>query len=123
MLSGRLTLGHSRFLSEQDTLSEIPTLKTDGLRGGVVYHDGQFDDARLAITLLRTLLDYNGVALNYLPVIGLLKQGERVTGVRARDAETGETFELKGKVVVNATGVNLRGLGNDSIETGAFEAV
>ncbi len=105
LLSGRLSLGHSQFLSEQDTLSRIPTLKTDGLRGGVVYHDGQFDDARLAITLLRTLLDYDGVALNYLPVIGLLKQGERVTGVRAHDAETGETFELKGKIVVNATGV------------------
>ncbi|OUL18156.1 FAD-dependent oxidoreductase [Nostoc sp. RF31YmG] len=105
LLSGSLSLGHSQFLSEQDTRSRIPTLKTDGLRGGVVYHDGQFDDARLAITLLRTLLDYNGVALNYLPVIGLLKQGERVTGVLARDRETGETFELKGKIVVNATGV------------------
>ncbi|MDZ8050246.1 MAG: glycerol-3-phosphate dehydrogenase/oxidase [Aulosira sp. ZfuVER01] len=105
LLSGRLSLGHSRFLSEQDTRSHIPTLKTDRLRGGVIYHDGQFDDARLAITLLQTLLDYNGVALNYLPVIGLLKQGERVQGVRACDAETGETFELKAKVVVNATGV------------------
>ncbi|BAY10316.1 glycerol-3-phosphate dehydrogenase/oxidase [Calothrix sp. NIES-2098] len=105
LLSGRLSLGHSRFLNEQDTRSHIPTLKTKGLRGGVIYHDGQFDDARLAITLLQTLLDYNGVALNYLPVIDLLKQGERVQGVRACDAETGETFELKSKVVVNATGV------------------
>ncbi|MBW4565408.1 MAG: glycerol-3-phosphate dehydrogenase/oxidase [Mojavia pulchra JT2-VF2] len=105
LLSGSLSLGHSGFLSEQDTLLRLPTLKTDGLRGGVVYHDGQFDDARLAITLLQTLLDYNGVALNYLPVVGLLKQGERVRGVCARDAETREAFELKGKVVVNATGV------------------
>lgn len=105
LLSGRLSLGHSRFLSEQDTLSQIPTLKAAGLRGGVVYHDGQFDDARLAITLLQTLLDYNGIALNYLPVINLLKQGERVKGVCACDTETGETFELKAKVVVNATGV------------------
>ncbi len=105
LLSGDLSLGHSRFLSEQDTLSRIPTLNTAGLRGGVVYHDGQFDDARLAITLLQTLLDYNGVALNYLPVINLLKQGERVKGVCACDTETGETFELKAKIVVNATGV------------------
>lgn len=105
LLSGRLSLGHSRFLSEHDTRERIPTIKHNGLRGGVLYHDGQFDDARLAITLLRTLLDYSGVALNYLPVIGLIKQGERVTGVCARDAETGETFELKGNVVVNATGV------------------
>ncbi len=105
LLSGNLSLGHSRFLSEQETRSHIPTLKTDRLRGGVIYHDGQFDDARLAITLWHTLLDYNGVALNYLPVIGLLKFGEQVKGVRACDTETGEIFELKAKVVINATGV------------------
>jgi glycerol-3-phosphate dehydrogenase len=105
VLSGRLSLGHSRFLNEHDTLERIPTLKTDGLRGGVLYHDGQFDDARLAITLMQTVLDYGGVALNYLPIIGLIKQREQVKGVLAQDTETGETFKLTGKVVVNATGV------------------
>lgn len=104
-LSGRLSLGHSQFLSQHETLERIPTLKRDRLRGGVVYQDGQFDDARLAITLLRTLLDHNGVALNYLPVIGFLKQGTQIAGVCACDAETGEKFEITGTVVVNATGV------------------
>ncbi len=105
LLSGRLSLGHSRFLSEQDTTERVPTLKQEGLRGGILYHDGQFDDARLAIALMRTLIDQSGVALNYAPVVGLIKTGEKVTGVRAQDVETGETFDLKGKVVVNATGV------------------
>jgi glycerol-3-phosphate dehydrogenase len=105
LLSGRLSLGHSRFLSEQDTLERVPTLKQKGLRGSILYHDGQFDDARLAITLMRTLIDQGGVALNYAPVIGLIKQDGAIAGVKVQDAETERTFELKGKVVVNATGV------------------
>lgn len=105
LLSGRLSLGHSRFLSERDTLERVPTLKQEGLRGGILYHDGQFDDARLAITLMRTFIDQGGVALNYAPVIGLLKAEETIAGVRVQDAETGEMLDLKGNVVVNATGV------------------
>ncbi len=105
LLSGRLSLGHSRFLSEQDTRERVPTLKQSGLRGGILYHDGQFDDARLAIALMLTLIDLGGVALNYAPVIGLIKTGDKVTGVRSCDSEAGETFDLKGKIVVNATGV------------------
>ncbi|HEY9881927.1 MAG TPA: glycerol-3-phosphate dehydrogenase/oxidase [Leptolyngbyaceae cyanobacterium] len=105
LLSGRLSLGHSRFLSQHDALDRVPTLKRQGLRGGILYHDGQFDDARLAITLMRTLIDQGGVALNYAPVVGLVKTAEKVTGVRVQDAETGDSFDLKGKVIVNATGV------------------
>jgi glycerol-3-phosphate dehydrogenase len=105
LLSGRLSLGHSRFLSAEDTLERVPTLKQKGLRGSILYHDGQFDDARLAITLMRTLTDLGGIALNYAPVVGLVKQAGTITGVRVQDAETESIFELKGKVVVNATGV------------------
>lgn len=105
LLSGRLSLGHSRFLNEQNTLERVPTLKQQGLRGGILYHDGQFDDARLAITLMRTLIDQGGVALNYAPVIGLIKQAGTIAGVRIQDAETESILEVKGKVVVNATGV------------------
>ncbi|HEY9619527.1 MAG TPA: FAD-dependent oxidoreductase, partial [Crinalium sp.] len=104
-LSGHLSFGSSQFLNAHSTLERLPTLKSDRLRGGVIYHDGQFDDARLAITLLRTLLDYGGVALNYFPVIGLLKEGDRLTGVRTRNTETGELFELTARAIVNATGV------------------
>lgn len=105
LLSGRLSFGASQFLNAYDTVERIPTLKSDGLRGGIVYQDGQFDDARLAITLLRTALDYGAVALNYAPVIGLLKEKGQIVGVSTQDAETGAPFDLKGRVVVNATGV------------------
>lgn len=105
LLSGRLSLGHSRFLSNHDALERVPTLKQQGLRGGILYHDGQFDDARLAITLMRTLIDQGGMALNYAPVVGLVKTGEQVTGVSVQDTETGEVLTLNGKVIVNATGV------------------
>ena len=68
-------------LSRAEALARVPTLEPQGLRGGILYHDGQFDDARLAITLLRTLLDLGGTALNYAPVTALLKQGGRISGV------------------------------------------
>lgn len=105
LLAGRLGLGHSQFLNEQATLEHVPTLQRSGLRGGILYHDGQFDDARLAITLMRTFMDQGGLALNYAPVTGLMKTAGKLTGVQAQDAETGETFELESKAVVNATGV------------------
>lgn len=104
-LAGGLSLGRSQFLNDDQTLEQVPTLRRAGLRGGVLYHDGQFDDARLAITLLRTLLDYQGIALNYMPVTGLIKQDGQVRGVWAQDAETGSTVELRSQVVINATGV------------------
>jgi glycerol-3-phosphate dehydrogenase len=105
MLAGRMGLGPSRFLSREETLAIIPTLEPQGLRGGVMYHDGQFDDARLAITLLRTLLDLGGAALNYTPVVSLLKENGLVRGAMVRDAETGAEREVHARVVVNATGV------------------
>ena len=105
LLAGRLGFGRSRLLNTRQALARTPTLRPDGLRGGVLYHDGQFDDARLAVTLLRTLFDEGGLAVNYLPVTALLKKGETVAGVRARDTETGEEFALHAKAVINATGI------------------
>ncbi|HZG68503.1 MAG TPA: glycerol-3-phosphate dehydrogenase/oxidase [Herpetosiphonaceae bacterium] len=105
VLAGRLGLGRTRILNRADTLRRAPTLELRGLRGGVLYYDGQFDDARLAITLLRTLLDLGGAAVNYVPVVALSKQGGRVTGVIARDAETGREYQIRARAVVNATGV------------------
>jgi glycerol-3-phosphate dehydrogenase len=107
-LAGRLGLGPSRNLSREETLERIPTLEPEGLRGGVVYYDGQFDDSRLAITLLRTLLDLGGVGINYARVTGLLKKGSgpgTIEGVRVLDEESGERTEVRARVVLNATGV------------------
>ena len=105
LLAGKLGFGRCKILNKQETLARTPTLKDKGLRGGVLYHDGQFDDARLAVTLLRTLFDQGGAAVNYLPVTGLLKNHDKISGVAARDSETGEEFSLHAKAVVNATGV------------------
>jgi glycerol-3-phosphate dehydrogenase len=104
-LAGDLGLGPSKWLSREETLERIPTVEPDGLRGGVIYHDGQFDDARLAIALARTAADHGAVLLNYAPVTGLLKDNGRVAGVTARDEESGATLELRARCVINATGV------------------
>jgi glycerol-3-phosphate dehydrogenase len=104
VLAGKLGLGPSRLLSREETLQHIPTVEPKGLRGGVIYHDGQFDDARLAISLALTLADLGGAALNYLPVTGIFREDGLVAGVQARDAESGREYRIRGKVVVNAAG-------------------
>ncbi len=104
-LAGKLAIGSSQYLSRTETLARMPTLAPDGLRGGILYQDGQFDDARLAITLAQTVADLNGVAVNYVKVVSLLKQNDRVSGVMVRDSESGIEFEVRARVVVNATGV------------------
>jgi len=105
LMAGSLGIGFSRLVGPKEALRLAPTLEPDGLRGGVVYYDGQFDDARLVVTLMRTVLDAGGLALNYTPVTGLLKEGGKVRGVLARDAESGAELRLRARVVVNATGV------------------
>ncbi len=104
-LAGKLNLQPSRLISRDAALDRIPTLKREGLKGGVLYFDGQFDDSRLAITLLRTIEDLGGVALNYASVTGLLKEDGKVSGATWRDEESGKSYTAKAKVVINATGV------------------
>ena len=106
LLAGKYGFGKSRLLSREETLERLPTLRQDGLRGGVVYHDGQFDDARLLIHLMETAVDHGAVVLNYAPVVALHKDAEGfVDGVEAVDSETAERFSLRARVVVNATGI------------------
>jgi glycerol-3-phosphate dehydrogenase len=104
-MAGKLGLGPSQFLSKEDILQLAPTLDPEGLRGGIAYHDGQFDDARLAINLAQTAALHNGVLLNYFPVTGLLKANNKIFGVHVKDIFTGKEYEIKAKVVMNATGV------------------
>ncbi|RMH16605.1 MAG: FAD-dependent oxidoreductase, partial [Gemmatimonadetes bacterium] len=105
-LAGRYGFGRSRLLSREETVEHLPTIETDGLRGGVVYHDGQFDDTRLLVHLLVTAAEQGACVLNYVRVSGLVKNASGfVTGVRAEDLEGGAEFEAAARVVVNATGV------------------
>ncbi len=91
LLAGKYGFGSSRILSREETLEHLPTLKTEGLRGGAVYYDGQFDDARLLIHMAATAYEQGAVLLNYVEVTGLTKDSQGfVNGVDARDVETGK---------------------------------
>lgn len=104
-LAGRAGLGATEFLGRRATLQRLPTARPDGLKGGVQYWDGQFDDARLALALARTAAERGALVVNYCPVTRLLHAGGRVSGLVCRDAESGREFTLQARCVVNATGV------------------
>jgi glycerol-3-phosphate dehydrogenase len=105
MLSGKLSFGPSKALSRASTMELLPGVKAEGLRGGVLYQDGQFDDARYAIALLRTFQSLGGTALNYTEAVGLIERTGKILGAQVRDTESGTEFDLLAKVVINATGV------------------
>lgn len=105
LLAGKMGLKPSRMLSKEKTLSKLPNLNAEDLRGGVMYYDGQFDDARLAIHLALTASDHGATLLNACEAVGLLKEEGEVRGARLRDRESGDTFEVRARVVINATGV------------------
>ena len=105
VLAGKHGFGRSANISAEEVASRIPNIETEGLRGGVVYHDGQFDDARLLVNLVTTAAEQGAVLANYVEVTDLRKDvGGFVDGVYAREMETGEVFEIAAKCVVNATG-------------------
>ena len=105
LLAGRYGFGASRVLSKEETLKRLPNLKTDGLRGGVVYYDGQFDDARLLVHLLMTAAAQGAAVVNHCPVEALLSGPDGyVNGARVCDLESGNEFEIRARVVINATG-------------------
>jgi glycerol-3-phosphate dehydrogenase len=99
LLAGKYGFGSSRILSREETLERLPTIRVEDLRGGVIYFDGQFDDARLLIHLIATACDHGAALLNYCRVIAVKNDG-----VRVRDEETGEEFDAAARVVINATG-------------------
>jgi len=106
LLAGKLSLGASVHLSKKETLKRLASINAEGLKGGVLYHDGQFDDARLAINLAQTAVEGGGTLLNHFDVRGLIKDAAgHIAGVVAADQETGTVYELAAKAVVNATGI------------------
>jgi glycerol-3-phosphate dehydrogenase len=104
-LAGKLSLGKSLILGHDRTIELLPNVETKGLKGGILYLDGQFDDARLAVSIVRTLIDQGGHAANYVEVVGLTKAGDKVNGAVLKDAESGTEHEVRAKVVINATGI------------------
>jgi glycerol-3-phosphate dehydrogenase len=96
LLAGRRRFGRSKLVPAAEVQRRLPTVQTAGLRGGVVYHDGQFDDARLNLNLIQTAVDLGAVAVNYAPAVGLTRGAGRVNGVVVRDAEGGAEWRADG---------------------------
>lgn len=104
-LAGRLGLSPSRVLNRDETVQLIPTVETSRLQGGVIYHDGQFDDARLAINLAQTAATLGATVVNYCAAAGLIKEGGVVAGAEVKDLESGAEFPVRARCVINATGI------------------
>ncbi|MBS1991744.1 MAG: glycerol-3-phosphate dehydrogenase/oxidase [Cyanobacteria bacterium SZAS LIN-3] len=105
LLAGKYGFGASRILNRQEILERIPTIKTEGLKGGVIYYDGQFDDSRLLINMVATAIEQGATAVNYMSVTDITKDSDGfVSGVHLRDHETNKDFEVSARVVINATG-------------------
>jgi glycerol-3-phosphate dehydrogenase len=109
-LAGKAGLGATQFLGRERTLQCLPTARKDGLKGGVKYWDGQFDDARLALALARTAASRGALLVNYCPAKKLVHEEGRVAGFECEDVESGRAFTVKARCVVNATGVWVDGL-------------
>ncbi|MGD0277285.1 MAG: glycerol-3-phosphate dehydrogenase/oxidase [Syntrophales bacterium] len=105
VMAGKLGLHSTQFFRKRRMLEALPTLEPHRLIGGICYYDCQFDDARMAVTLLRTMQDLGGIGINYCPVTGLIKRGGHVQGVIAHDKENDTEYHIRARAVINATGV------------------
>lgn len=104
-LSHKFSLGNSSLIKKSTVITDLPNLLQNHLISGVSYFDGQFDDARLALNLAQTAIDNGATVLNYMKVTGLLKKDKNIVGVKVENTETGEIFNVKSKVVINASGI------------------
>ena len=105
VLAGRAGLGSTQLLSRAETLKHLPTLQPQGLKGGVKYWDGQFNDARLALVLARTAAAQGALLVNYCRATELIHDNHKVAGVVCKDQLTGQVLHIRSRCVVNATGV------------------
>lgn len=105
ILSGKSSLGPTRILSASETRQRVPGIAVKGLKGSLLYHDGQFDDARLALALARTAEDHGAIVLNYVRCKALRKSSGKIAGVQLQDVETGRSIEVHAGTFINATGI------------------
>ena len=106
MMAGDLGIGPSTIIDKKETEKLIPNVEKNGLRGGVIYYDGQFDDSRMAISLAQTANDQNAVLINYFEAIDLIKNKDKtISGIKVKDSVNNLIYKIKSKVIINATGV------------------
>lgn len=105
-LAGSLRIGNSELLNKDEVISRLPPIKQKGLKGGVQYYDGQFDDARLAINLAQTALENGATVLNYMEAVEISKDAnQKITGLTIKDTQSQESYPIQSKIVINATGI------------------
>jgi len=104
LLSGRRSIGSSRFLTRKQALARFPGLKADGLKAGVLYYDGQFVDSRLVIALMRTAREHGALLLNQVEAVGLTHAAGKIDGAQLHDKLSGACWTVKARAVINATG-------------------
>ncbi|MEI5985858.1 glycerol-3-phosphate dehydrogenase/oxidase [Sphingobacterium sp. PU5-4] len=105
-LAGSLRVGNSISLSKKEVIEKLPHIAQKDLHGGILYYDGQFDDARLAVNLAQTAVEHGSTVLNYVEAKNFRKDEQgKLSAVICKDQETGEEFVAKGKVIINATGI------------------
>lgn len=104
-MAGHAGVPRHRHLTKRQALRIAPGLRPDALIGGIQYYDAGVDDARHTLTVVRTAAHFGAAVANNAPVVGFLREGERVTGVRVRDVATDRVIEVRAQQVVNATGV------------------
>lgn len=105
LLAGSLNLTSSKYLSKNEIINKVPNINSDELKGGIQYSDGEFDDTRMAVALLRTFLSFGGVGSNYLKVTNFIKENNKVAGIEMLDTLSNEKLSAKGACVINATGI------------------
>ena len=105
LLSGSASMGPTRILGKQATLDRVPGIAASGLRGGILYHDAQFNDARFALATARTAIDNGAIALNYVRCTSFEYEKGRITGTIVEDVESGETAHVRASAIINATGI------------------
>ncbi|MGD8352726.1 MAG: FAD-dependent oxidoreductase [Pseudomonadota bacterium] len=104
LLAGSMNIGHSALLSRPEALASFPMLQSRGLKAGVSYFDGQFNDARLAVTIAVTAAKYGALVVNHVGVRDLVKSNGRIAGAAVEDSISGDTWEIRARSVINATG-------------------
>jgi glycerol-3-phosphate dehydrogenase len=105
-MSANLSLGSSRYISKEETIKRMPGINSEGLFGGIVYHDGQFDDARLALSIAQTIDQAGTCTMNYAKVNSLEKdESGKLVGLQVQDLLSKKKYPIKARMIVNATGV------------------
>jgi glycerol-3-phosphate dehydrogenase len=105
LLSGKFSIGKTRFLTKKTVISKIPEIRQRSLKGGIMYYDGQFDDSQICMSLARTAIAKGATVVNHMSAESFLYEKSTLSGVRIKDTLNNVIYEIKAKTVINATGV------------------